>query len=56
MTERTEFEEQTAEATIDRTADDVVARVLATQQNRATVTLFRRTSPRGTGTEPLLPR
>src|SRR6185437_3257566 len=40
MTERTDFEEQTAEATIDRTADDVVARVLATQQNRATVTLF----------------
>ncbi|GAA4146113.1 GTPase HflX [Leifsonia shinshuensis] len=40
MTERTDFEEQTDERTIDRSADDVVARVLATQQNRATVTLF----------------
>ncbi|MEN2737268.1 GTPase HflX [Microbacterium sp. X-17] len=44
MTERTDFEEQTAEVTAghaaDHTVDDVVARVLATQQNRATVTLF----------------
>ena len=40
MTERTDFEEQTAEATTEHTVDDVVARVLATQQNRATVTLF----------------
>jgi len=40
MTERTEFEEQTAEVTAGHTVDDVVARVLDTQQNRATVTLF----------------
>ncbi|WP_434317894.1 GTPase HflX [Leifsonia sp. P73] len=40
MTERTDFEEQTAEVTAGHTVDDVVARVLATQQNRATVTLF----------------
>ncbi len=38
MTERTDFDEQTTQ----QTTDDVVARVLATEQNKASVTLFGR--------------